>query len=483
MQLLSSFIQTSLSLPKQTLGFQKFMGVLVIGPCGSGKTRMIQNTVKSLALDVAVLRFFGASSIHPLKSFFRKLSHGNTKKSVIIVDDIDVLYESNFSAVHTLLQFMDWACENQLRVCVVAASRSENLPSKFFHYGRFSSRIQVSVPNEAARRVMLKDLAANNSSEDVEWLVKRTMGFTPFDLKRLHATATLTHELSSNSTVECIPLDAYRDALTKIKPVHLIKFGKSLPFVNWSGVGGYRRVKQQLMEFIEWPVNFQSSLERFKIQPPSGLLLHGPSGCGKTLMVHALRSNSLLNFVTIEGTDVFSKWFGEAESVVRELFACARRSVPCVVFIDELDALTSKRSETSGASNVFDRVLGQLLTEMDGIESSQKIFVIGCTNRMDKLDPALLRPGRIERKLHVGLPTHMDRQEILNVLLKDVPCHRDVETDVIASECHGFTGADLSALVRDAALTALRENKHTREIQMRHFRSVLKRMTFERRML
>ncbi|RKO93158.1 P-loop containing nucleoside triphosphate hydrolase protein, partial [Blyttiomyces helicus] len=228
------------------------------------------------------------------------------------------------------------------------------------------------------------------------------------------------------------------------------------PDVRWEDVGGYEQVKSRLIRLSTWPLEHPEAYNRLGVKPPSGILLYGPSGCGKTMLVHALVSGSSMNFISVKGHEIFSKYLGESEASVRRLFAAARRLAPCLLFLDEVDTVGTRREWTDdGATGVNERVLSTLLNEMDGVQERTGVLVVACTNRPDKIDDALLRPGRLDHHIYVPLPTYLDRRAIVEALARDRPDGRagarldpDVDPGRVAGRTEGFTGADLAVLAR-----------------------------------
>jgi transitional endoplasmic reticulum ATPase len=260
----------------------------------------------------------------------------------------------------------------------------------------------------------------------------------------------------------------FLDALKDIQPSALREVYVEVPEVHWSDIGGLEDVKQQLREAVEWPLKHPEFFKEMGIDPPKGVLLYGPPGCGKTLLAKAVATESEANFIAVKGPEVLSKWVGESERAIREIFSKARQAAPCVVFFDEIDSIVPRRGYRYD-SGVTDRIVNQLLTEMDGLEKLEGVVVIGATNRPDILDPALLRPGRFDRLVYVPPPDRAARLEILKVHTRRMPLAEDVDLERIAETTEGYTGADLAALCREAAILALREAGKPTKVEMRHF--------------
>ncbi|KAJ0246811.1 Calmodulin-interacting protein 111 [Hirschfeldia incana] len=265
----------------------------------------------------------------------------------------------------------------------------------------------------------------------------------------------------------------FEKAKIKIRPSAMREVILEVPKVNWGDVGGQKEVKNQLMEAVEWPQKHQDAFKRIGTRPPSGILMFGPPGCSKTLMARAVASEAGLNFLAVKGPELFSKWVGESEKAVRSLFAKARANAPSIIFFDEIDSLASIRGKENDGVSVSDRVMSQLLVELDGLHQRVGVTVIAATNRPDKIDSALLRPGRFDRLLYVGPPNEADREAILKIHLRKIPCSTDICLKELASITKGYTGADISLICREAAIAALEESLEAEEISMRHLNAAI----------
>jgi len=241
-------------------------------------------------------------------------------------------------------------------------------------------------------------------------------------------------------------------------------------------VGGLEEVKEELKEAVEWPLKNPEVFKRFGIQPPKGILLIGPPGCGKTMLARAVATESEANFIAIKGPEVFSKWVGESEKAIREVFRKARMASPAVIFFDEADSLLPRRELGYGGSGVANRVISQLLTEMDGITAIEDIVVIAATNRPDIVDPAVLRPGRFDRLIYVPEPDEPARLEIFKIHMKNMPLSKDVDMEKLARTAGGYSGADISSVCREAAMTALKRDINTKEVTFSNFQKAMERV-------
>ncbi|HDJ96824.1 MAG TPA: AAA family ATPase, partial [Candidatus Aenigmarchaeota archaeon] len=268
-----------------------------------------------------------------------------------------------------------------------------------------------------------------------------------------------------------VTYEDFEHALHMVEPSAMREVLIEVPNVKWSDIGDLEDVKQELKEAVEWPLKYPESFERLGIRPPKGILLYGPPGCGKTLLAKAVATESEANFISIKGPEVMSKWVGESERRIREIFRRARQVAPCIIFFDEIDSLAPRRG--FGIHEVTERIVSQILTEMSGIEELKNVVVLAATNRPDILDPALLRPGRFDRLILVPAPNEEARLKILKVLTKNMPLAKDVNLKKIAKQTEGYSGADLEAVCREAAMSALRRDKKVKEISMKDFKKAL----------
>jgi len=284
-------------------------------------------------------------------------------------------------------------------------------------------------------------------------------------------------------------MNDFLEAMKDITPTAMREVVVQVPKVKWEDIGGLEEVKRELKMAVEWPLKYPKLFEKAGARPPKGILLYGPPGCGKTLLAKAVATESEANFISVKGPELLSKWVGESEKAVREVFRKARQAAPCVIFFDEIDALAPARGSGIGDSRVTERVISQLLTELDGIEELKDVVVVAATNRPDLLDPALLRPGRFDRLIYVPPPDEKARLEILKIHTRGKPLAEDVDLEEIAKKTEGYTGADLEALCDTAALLAIRElverypdpeeaKKHADELKItkRHFEEAMKKV-------
>ncbi|TMH96410.1 AAA family ATPase, partial [Candidatus Bathyarchaeota archaeon] len=273
-----------------------------------------------------------------------------------------------------------------------------------------------------------------------------------------------------------VNLEDFMNAYREITPTAMREVYIEVPTVHWSDVGGLTEVKQQLQEAVEWPLKKPEVFKRVGIRAPKGILLFGPPGCGKTMLARSVATESEANFISIKGPELFSKWVGESEKAIREVFRKGRTAAPSIIFFDELDSVVPRRGTGFGDSGVSERVISQLLTELDGIESLENVVVIGATNRPDIIDPAILRPGRFDRLIFVPAPDHATRMQILKIHCTNMPLSQDVDLDHVASQTGGYSGADLEAVVREAGLVSLRRDIESKNVTREDFRDALERI-------
>ncbi|KAF8942484.1 Spermatoproteinsis associated protein 5 [Haplosporangium gracile] len=410
------------------------------------------------------------------------------------------------------------------RIVIMGATNRPNaLDEALRRPGRFDREIEIGIPDAKARAeilvALLKRIPNSLSTSEIDHLASISHGYVGADLaavcreaglKTIHrvmskqvksveeetldlqaqframsvsdsATTATTGEVARLKEKEdelMVSAEDMRLAMTDVKPSAMREIMIEVPKVLWSDIGGQEEIKQKLKESVEWPLQHPEAFIRMGIRPPKGILLYGPPGCSKTLMAKALATQAGLNFIAVKGPELFSKWVGESEKAVREVFRKARAASPSIVFFDEIDALTVKRGGggDDGGSSVADRVLSQLLNELDGIEPLVNVTVVAATNRPDIMDPALLRPGRIDRILYVSPPDLPSRREILRLQIsgKRMACEADVDVDVLARETEGCSGAEVVALCREAAMKAMEESLEIRAVGKRHFEQALK---------
>jgi transitional endoplasmic reticulum ATPase len=378
-------------------------------------------------------------------------------------------------------------------IVIGATNRPSALDPALRRPGRFDREIEIGVPDKQGRYEILQiHTRGMPLAEDVDLkkLSEMTHGYTGADLSALSretAMKALRRYLPQiNLEEERIPpsvlekmevkMEDFMGAYKEVTPTAMREVYIEVPSVHWEDIGGLEEVKQDLKEAVEWPLKSPEMFTRLGIKPPKGILIYGPPGCGKTLLARGVATESEANFISIKGPEVFSKWVGESEKAIREVFRKARMAAPSVVFFDEIDALTPRRGMGFGDSGVSERVISQLLTEMDGLIGLEDIVVIAATNRPDIVDPAVLRPGRFDRLIYVPEPDEKSRLQIFRIYTKNMPLAKDVDVVQLANMAKNYSGADIEALCREAALLALRRNVDCTEVSLRDFEEAFKKM-------
>jgi len=487
------------------LGIDPPKGILLYGPPGTGKTllaKAVANETDAYFIAIngpeIMSKFYGESEQRLREIFEEAKEHA---PAIIFIDEIDAIApkreevtgEVEKRVVAQLLALMD-GLEARGDVIVIGATNRPNAVDPALRRpGRFDREIEIGIPDKRGRLEILKVHTRSMplaKDVDLEKLAEITHGYVGADiaalcreaamkaLRRVLPKIDLEREEIPVEVLETIEvtMEDFMNAYREITPSALREIEVEVPTVRWTDIGGLEEVKQQLREAVEWPLKYPDSFRRLGIDPPKGILLYGPPGTGKTLLAKAVANESEANFVSIKGPEVFSKWVGESERAVRELFRKARQVAPSIIFIDEIDALAPMRGLVSTDSGVTERVVSQLLTEIDGLERLEGVVVIAATNRPDIIDPALLRPGRFDRLIYVPPPDEKARLEILKVHTRRMPLAEDVDLLEIAKKTEGYTGADIEVLVREAGLLALRENINIDKVYARHFEEALKKV-------
>ena len=488
----------------ERLGIDPPKGVLLYGPPGTGKTLIAKAVANESGATFITIngpeimsKFYGQSEENLRKTFEEAEKNA---PSIIFIDEIDAIApkreevhgEVERRVVAQLLALMD-GLESRGQVIVIGATNRPNaLDPALRRPGRFDREIEIHVPDRDSREeILLIHTRGMPLAKDVDlkMLADVTHGYVGADLQALTREAamrTLRRVLPSlNLEEETIPTEVldklevtqedFLEALKDITPTAIREVFIESPNIPWENVGGLDEVIQEIREAIEWPLTHPDAFARIGIKPPRGILLFGPPGCGKTLLAKAVATESEANFISIKGPQVLSKWVGESEKAVREVFRKARLAAPSIIFFDEIDSLTPIRGVSSD-SNVTERVISQLLTELDGLEELKDIVVIAATNRPDIVDPALLRPGRFDRLIFVKPPDKKGRLEIFKIYAKNMPLADDVSLEQLASETEGFVGSDIEALCREAGMIALRENFNIKHVSMKHFKAALSKI-------
>ncbi len=484
------------------LGIEPPKGVLLYGPPGCGKTllaKAVANEIDAYFIAIngpeIMSKFYGESEARLREIFEDAKKHS---PSVIFIDEIDaiapkrdeVVGEVERRVVAQLLALMDGLESRGDVVVIGATNRPHALDPALRRPGRFDREIEVPLPDKQGRFEILQIHTRSmplGKDVDLNKVAETTHGYTGADIAALVREAALNAlrrylpkiDLSRGEiptelldSMEVLMYD-FISALNEVIPSGLREIYIEVPEVRWSDIGGLEEAKQYLREAVEWPLKYPDSFKRLGIEPPKGVLLYGPPGCGKTLLAKAVANESGANFIAIKGPEILSKWVGESERAIREIFKKARIYAPSVVFLDEIDSIAPVRG-VSDDSHVTERIVSQLLTELDSIEKLRNVSVIAATNRPDLVDPVLLRPGRFDRTIYVPPPDRKARLEILRVHLRRVPLAEDVDIERISDITDGFSGADIEALVREAALNALRRDINTSLVTFEDFTQALK---------
>jgi len=485
----------------QKLGIEPPKGVLLFGPPGTGKTLIAKAVANesganffSIAGPEIMSKYYGESE-QRLREIFEEAQKG--APSIIFIDEIDsiapkrgeVTGEVERRVVAQLLAMMDGLKERGQVVVIGATNREDAIDPALRRPGRFDREIEIGVPDRAGRVEILQIHTRNMPiAEDVnlESMADRMHGFVGADISALckeAAMRALRRYLPDMASEDEIPKEIiekmmvvgsdFEDALKEIEPSSMREVLVEVPHVTWNDLGGLGALKQELIEAIEWPLMRPEKFRQMGIRPPRGILLYGPPGTGKTMIAQAVANETNANFISVRGPQMLSKWVGESEKAIREIFRKARQVSPAIIFFDELDAIAPMRG-LEESSHVMERVVNQLLAELDGLDSLKDVVVIGATNRPDILDPALLRSGRFDRLLLVGPPDKLGRYEILKIHAKRIPNSEDVNLEELAELTEGYVGSDLDSLCCEAAMLAMRENLD--RVEMNHYREALKKV-------
>ncbi|MEM1643278.1 MAG: CDC48 family AAA ATPase [Desulfurococcaceae archaeon] len=498
-QKIREIVELPLKFPEafKKLGIEPPKGILLYGPPGCGKTllaKAVANETNAFFIAVngpeIMSKFYGESE-QKLREIFEQAK--KNAPAIVFIDEVDsiapkrdeVIGEVERRVVAQLLALMD-GLESRGEVIVIAATnRPSAVDPALRRPGRFDREIEVPLPDKQGRLEILQIHVRGvplASDVDLAKLAEITRGYTGADLAALvreaalHAlrrylpqidldSSTISPELLERMEVR---MEDFMAAFREIVPSGLREIYVEIPEVRWSDVGGLSDLKQQLRLAVEWPLKYPEAFKKLGIEPPKGILLYGPPGCGKTLLAKAVATESGANFIAVRGPEVLSKWVGESEKAIREIFKKARTYAPAVIFFDEIDSIAPVRGLVYD-SGVTERVVAQLITEMDGLVELDNVIVIGASNRPDLIDPALLRPGRLDLILYVPPPDRSSRLEILKVHTRKMPLAEDVDLDELADKTEGFSGADLASLVKQAAMEALLEDVNAKVVCRRHF--------------
>lgn len=472
----------------KTIGVKPPKGILLYGPPGSGKTliaRAVANETGAFFFLIngpEIMSKLAGESESNLRKAFEEAE--KNAPAIIFIDEIDSIApkrektqgEVERRIVSQLLTLMDGLKSRAHVIVMGATNRPNSIDPALRRFGRFDREIDIGVPDEVGRLEVLRIHSRNMKLDDaveLEAIARDTHGYVGADLAALCTEAALqcirekmdVIDLEDDSIdVEvlnsmAVTMDHFKTALGISNPSALRETVVEVPNVTWDDVGGLDGVKRELQETVQYPVEHPEKFEKFGMAPSKGVLFYGPPGCGKTLLAKAIANECQANFISIKGPELLTMWFGESEANVREIFDKARQSAPCVLFFDELDSIAVQRGSSSGdAGGAADRVLNQLLTEMDGMNSKKTVFIIGATNRPDIIDPALLRPGRLDQLIYIPLPDDGSRKQIFKAALRKSPVAPDVDLDLLARVTQGFSGADITEICQRACKYAIRES-------------------------
>ena len=500
------------------LGFEAPKGVLLHGPPGTGKTLLAKAVAHETNANFYTIggpeimsKFYGESE-ERLREVFKKAEEN--APAIIFIDEIDsiapkreeVSGEVERRVVAQLLSLMDGMSSRGKVVVIGATNRINAIDPALRRPGRFDREIEIGVPDREGRLEILQIHTRGMPLEkdvDLGVIANMSHGFVGADLQAvakeagIRALRKVLPEI--DLTTENIPseilkkivvtMDDFLSVIKEIEPSALREVFVEVPDVKWDDIGGLEEIKQELQEAVEWPLKYHALFVHSDATPPKGILLYGPPGTGKTLMAKAAAHESEANFISIKGPELLSKWVGESEKGVREVFRKARQAAPCIVFFDEIDAIAPTRASMGSDSHVTERVISQLLTELDGLEVLSNVIIIAATNRPDIIDAALLRPGRFDRLLYVPPPDKEARVQILKIHTSKKPLAEDVKMDILANQTEGYTGADIAALSSAAVMLVLREHiekykdpkkaesaKNELKIHMKNFEEAMKKI-------
>ena len=488
----------------EKLGIAPPKGVLMHGPPGTGKTLLAKAVAsESDAHFIAIngpeimSKYVGGSEEN-LREYFEEAEENSP--SIIFIDELDAIApkreetngEVERRTVAQLLTLMDGLKSRGQVVVIGATNRPDSLDPALRRPGRFDREIEIGVPDSEERKEVLEIHTRNMPlAEDVDLdkIANTTHGFVGADLESLCKEAAMrvvrrilpeiqNDEEIPKEVMEKIVVtgDDFKSAQKEIQPSALREVLVQIPDIKWDDVGGLEDVKQELKEAVEWPLKHPDTFQRLGIRPPKGTLLYGIPGTGKTLLAKAVASESEANFISVKGPELLSKWVGESEKGVREVFRKAKQAAPTVIFFDEIDAIASARSGNDTDSGVTKRVVNQLLTEMDGLEELEDVAIIAATNRPDILDAGLMRPGRFDRHIQVKEPDEEARMAIFKVHTKNMPLAKDVNLKKLAKNTEGYVGADIEAVCREAAMLTLRDNLEASEIPYKYFKKAIEKV-------
>ena len=484
----------------EKIGVEAPKGVLLYGPPGTGKTllaKAVAGETNAHFISISGPEIMGkhyGESEEKIREIFTQAEENSP--SIVFIDEIDsiapkrdeVSGELEKRIVSQLLTLMDGMKSRGNVVVIAATNRPDSIDPALRRPGRFDREIEIGIPDDEGRFDILSIHTRGmpiDEKVDLKQISKTTHGFVGADLEILSKEAAMKslrrilpeidydEEKISSEILEKIQItsDDFRDALKEVSPSALREVQVQVPNVSWDDVGGLENLKEELKEAVEWPIKYKDAYDYVNIESPKGILLDGPPGTGKTLIAKALAKMTDSNFISIKGPELLSKWVGESERGIREIFRKARQAAPCIIFLDEVDALVPRRGSGGSNSHVTENVVSQILTEIDGLEELNNVLIIAATNRLDIVDEAFLRPGRFDRIIKVPNPDEKGRQHIFEIHTKSKPLASDVKISEIVKLTDNFSGAEIAAVANRAAIAALRryvsgKSKNVKEIRI-----------------
>ena len=486
----------------EKIGVDAPKGVLLYGPPGTGKTllaKAVAGETNAHFISISGPEIMGkhyGESEERIRELFTQAEENSP--SIVFIDEIDsiapkrdeVSGEVEKRIVSQLLTLMDGIKSRGKVVVIAATNRPDSIDPALRRPGRFDREIEIGIPDDDGRYEILSIHTRGMPLDDkvnLKQISKITHGFVGADLEVLSKEAAmrslrrilpeidLDEEKISSEILQKIKItdEEFRDALKEVRPSALREVQVQIPNVSWNDIGGLDNLKEELREAVEWPIKYKEAFDFVDVESPKGVLLHGPPGTGKTLIAKALAKMTDSNFISIKGPELLSKWVGESEKGVREIFRKARQAAPCIIFLDEVDALVPRRGSGNSGTHVTENVVSQILTEIDGLEELNNVLIVGATNRLDIVDEALLRPGRFDRIIEVSNPDAKGREHIFKIHTKNKPLATDVDIKRLVELTDGFSGAEISAVASRAALSSLKryvngKTKNVKEIRVSH---------------
>jgi transitional endoplasmic reticulum ATPase len=484
----------------EKIGVEAPKGVLLYGPPGTGKTllaKAVAGETNAHFISISGPEIMGkhyGESEERIREIFTQAEENSP--SIVFIDEIDsiapkrdeVSGELEKRIVSQLLTLMDGMKSRGNVVVIAATNRPDSIDPALRRPGRFDREIEIGIPDDEGRFDILSIHTRGmpiDEKVDLKQISKTTHGFVGADLEILSKEAAMKslrrilpeidydEEKISSEILEKIQItsDDFRDALKEVSPSALREVQVQVPNVSWDDVGGLENLKEELKEAVEWPIKYKDAYDYVNVKSPKGILLDGPPGTGKTLIAKALAKMTDSNFISIKGPELLSKWVGESEKGIREIFRKARQAAPCIIFLDEVDALVPRRGSGGSNSHVTENVVSQILTEIDGLEELNNVLIIAATNRLDIVDEAFLRPGRFDRIIKVPNPDEKGRQHIFEIHTKSKPLASDAKISEIVKLTDNFSGAEIAAVANRAAIAALRryvsgKSKNVKEIKI-----------------